>query len=195
MIKNIFETKIYEVMMPEFDNIKQQVIDTVLPLFKETSQHKHIGNGQSCFWDVDGKLHDVVDLTPITDFVTEHARIFWKDLGYANSDRLRIYDSWANVMPEHGQALYHHHRPCPLVGSFYIHATTGTGNLFIEHPLNSLLAYQPFAPDMTDSYNNFYEIEAVSGKLVLFPGYLNHFTKKNITEENRLGLAFNFMNI
>jgi hypothetical protein len=37
-----------------------------------------------------------------------------------------------------------------------------------------------------------YEIESITGKLVLFPGWMKHFTRPNNTDETRISMAVNF---
>jgi uncharacterized protein (TIGR02466 family) len=195
MIKNIFETKIYEVDMPNYD--KQGTIDKLMPFFDESSLHLNSeGEGKSNYWQINGKLHDHVDISDITTFIMEHARIYWKTLGYGRIEKLKISHSWANITPHNGWIRNHNHLPCPIVGSFYVNATPEMGNLIIEHPLSTMLAFQPWENmSLTESYTNTIEIEAYSGKLVLFPGYLNHWVHKNETHEDRIGIAFNIMPI
>lgn len=195
MIKNIFETKIYEVVMPNFDNIKHQLLDTLIPMFHENSNHRNSeGTGKSLYWQVDGQLHNHIEMKSILEFVTDHAKIYWKELGYRNVDKLKITHSWANSTPKGGWIRQHNHLPCPVVGSFYIDATPEMSNIFFEHPLNSLLAHQPYNHEGKESFMNCIEVPVEPGKLVLFPGYLNHWTNKNITNKLRVGLSFNFMN-
>jgi hypothetical protein len=193
MIKNIFETKIYEAIMPDFD--KQETLDKIMPLFNEPSFHINSeGAGKSTYWQDTGQLHKHVDISKILNFVLEHAKIYWKELGYKEPDKICIGHSWANNTPTNGWIRNHNHLPCPVVGSFYINATPEMGNLIVEHPLSSVLAYQPWKNlSHTESYLNTIEVESQSGKLVLFPGYLNHWVHKNTTSENRIGLAFNIM--
>jgi len=195
MIKNIFETKIYEVTMPDFSEIQQELINKLLPLFHERSLHKNSeGTGKSLYWQVNGQLHNHIDLNPVLDFLIAHAKIYWKELGYRNVDKVKVTHSWANTTPNAGWIRQHNHLPCPIVGSFYIDAIPDMGNLFFEHPLNSLLAHQPVEHSGTESYMNSLEVPVESGKLILFPGYLTHWTNPNPTNLDRIGLSFNFMN-
>ena len=180
--------------MPNFDEIKQNVYDSLIPMFNERSVYKHAeGTGKSLYNQVEGRLHEMVDIKPIIDFVTLHARLYWKELGYRNVHDVHVMHSWANINPPGGFITAHTHSPAPLAASFYVNATPEMGNLFLEHPLVTLLSHQPYNTGYL-GYSNKQEVEVLSGKLVMFPGYINHWTGKNPTSETRMGLAFHITN-
>ena len=196
MIKNIFETKIFESFYPNFGIIKEDISTKLLNLFNKDSTHRNFGGTAKCnYWQVNGQLHNYEEVKLIVEFVTAQAKLYWKDIGYKNVDRVGIRHCWANVTPKGGCTKNHHHLPAPVSGCFYVNATPEMGNIVFEHPFIKTLAYQPWDNSLTTAYSNTIEIESMSGKLVLFPGYLNHWVNDNITDNNRIVIAFNIMPI
>jgi ectoine hydroxylase-related dioxygenase (phytanoyl-CoA dioxygenase family) len=71
----------------------------------------------------------------------------------------------------------------------YIDASPEQGTLVIENPLDMILMTQPISPEV--KYPMRQEIEVHTGDLVIFPGYLKHSVNPNLTDKERIVLAFN----
>jgi uncharacterized protein (TIGR02466 family) len=96
---------------------------------------------------------------------------------------------WANVTPKDGYIDSHLHGNMPFTGVLYIDASSEQGNLFIENPMEMVLMNQPIGPDI--KYPLGEEITVKSGDLIMFPGYIRHSVKPNLSDRPRLILAFN----
>jgi hypothetical protein len=64
---------------------------------------------------------------------------------------------------------------------YYIKATGNEGNLRLINPLT----YDKFVVDLN------FEITPITGKLILFPGWLKHQVLQNNSNNERISLAFN----
>ncbi len=107
-----------------------------------------------------------------------------------------IYNLWLNSSSQNGQVLLHNHNPALTSGVFYVDAIPESGNLFLLNPNDLLHGRNGYVQDHSaigahGFYpNKWYEFQAESGRLILFPGYLYHQVPKNPTEYKRRVINF-----
>jgi uncharacterized protein (TIGR02466 family) len=191
MIKDIFPLKIYEAQFENYNLIKQDAVDKVMPFFenKEEAKHDLMRNSYSIANTV-RDLHKRVDLSAIVEFMELHINTYWQQLGYSHRLNPYILHLWANNIPIGGNLESHHHNPNVMAGVFYLNASSDMGNLRLENPLDLLLGRMPWENDF-GPVNLDHEVSINDGKLVLFPGWLKHRTLVNKTDNNRLVIGMN----
>jgi ectoine hydroxylase-related dioxygenase (phytanoyl-CoA dioxygenase family) len=79
----------------------------------------------------------------------------------------------------------------PVVGSFYLKKPPDSGGLCFENPMEILLKHQPLEKIYKLERSNYdtmldHEVNASEGDLVLFPGYLKHYTQPNQSNQDRI---------
>ena len=202
--KDIFPIKIYEAQYPNFENIKQQLIDNITSNFNsefvnEYSGHDHplrAGAVTKIYdkftYSEEGKTIDDPNLKLVFDWITEHGKEYWKILNLSQHLNPYILQLWATAVKQGGFIASHNHNPIPVAGVFYLKAEPRLGNLFLENPLDLVLGKSPNHSDQHTPTRFNYEVEAISGKLVLFPGWMKHFTRPNPTDDLRMSMAVNF---
>jgi hypothetical protein len=202
--KDIFPIKIYEAQYPNFENIKQQLIDNITSNFNsefvnEYSGHDHplrAGAVTKIYdkftYTEEGKTIDDPNLKLVFDWMTEHGKEYWKILNLSRHLNPYILQLWATAVKQGGFIASHNHNPIPVAGVFYLKAEPRLGNLFLENPLDLVLGKSPNHSDQHTPTRFNYEVEAISGKLVLFPGWMKHFTRPNPTDDLRMSMAVNF---
>jgi uncharacterized protein (TIGR02466 family) len=193
MIKNIFSTSIYETQFENYQNIKQEMLDKILPLIESKDENKHrlLMNSFSTANNV-RDLHKKIDISVITDFVNIHVNEYWKAIGFSSMLKPYILHLWANKVPLGGNLASHNHNPNIMAGVFYISASPEMGNLLLEHPMEELVGRMPWENPKQQYLTFDHEIDVCDGKLVLFPGWLKHKTLINSTDNNRLVIGMNF---
>jgi uncharacterized protein (TIGR02466 family) len=97
---------------------------------------------------------------------------------------------WANFTPKHGWINSHLHISMPLNAVLYLDACPEQGNLVIENPNDQLLATQPINYRETFQFEQ--EIEVNTGDFIIFPGFLKHKVRKNMSDRPRMVLGLNF---
>lgn len=203
-VLQLFPSPVYEVEFPNFIDIQQSVIDTVTKNFNsqfinEYHQHDHplrMGALTRIYehFTQDGtsnKIEDV-NLKNIFDFITEHGKEYWKILNLSKHLDPYILQLWVTAVKQGGFVASHNHNPVPISGVFYIKAEPRLGNLFLENPLDLVLGKSPYHTDERTPTRFHAEVQAVSGKLVLFPGWMKHFTRPNPYDDLRMSMAVNF---
>jgi len=205
---DIFAHTIYEVDFPDFDKIQQPLIDYIDQNFNseyinEYDQHDHpirmgalarIYDSNTYFRE--GRSIEDPNLKTLFDWITEHGLKYWKILNLSEELNPFIMQLWATAVKRGGFVASHNHNPVPVSGVFYLKARPDQGNLFLENPLDLVLGRSPlntigYASQRTPTRFN-YEVQSTSGKLILFPGWMKHFTRPNQTDELRMSMAVNF---
>jgi uncharacterized protein (TIGR02466 family) len=201
-VLELFPHKIYEVDFPDYSKIQDQLIKEVSTYFNEDftsdyNKHDHpIKNGN---------LKDIYDarvslniphpnLKSVFDFITEEGKKYWDQvLGYTDQLDPYILNGWVTAVKQGGFVASHNHNPIPVAGVFYIKAEAGQGNLYLENPSDLFIGRAPYKANSGYVPQRFnYEMQSRSGKLILFPGWMKHFTKENTTNDIRISIAVNF---
>jgi uncharacterized protein (TIGR02466 family) len=201
-VTDLFAHSIYEVDFPNFADIQPQLIEEVKTYFGDNytndyDKHDHpIRNGSlKNIYDARTMLEiDKPCLNSIFKFITEHGKTYWNDvLGYSDQLTPYILNAWITAVQQGGFVASHNHNPIPVAGVFYIKSEEVQGNLFLENPNDLIIgkaAYKANSDYIPQRFN--YQLKSTSGKLVLFPGWMKHFTKENLTNDIRISMAINF---
>jgi uncharacterized protein (TIGR02466 family) len=97
---------------------------------------------------------------------------------------------WANKIPPGGFTPVHVHTPMPIASALYIHATNDMGTLEIENPIDTIQKLSPRDNNLAPYFQT-HSVSVKDGKLVLFPGWVRHYTRSNMTKEDRIIASFN----
>jgi uncharacterized protein (TIGR02466 family) len=134
--------------------------------------------------------------TPLSNWLKEQIDLFARDF-MATTKKLRITQSWCLKHEGIPHNLYTHaHSNSIISGAYYVHATENAAGLqfhknipggvsFIQNSFDEdLIANQPWAWE-------WHEIPVQTGRLVLFPSYLQHGATKLGSTDLRCVLSFN----
>lgn len=109
----------------------------------------------------------------------------------ATNQELRIGRGWISTQDK-GQSLPpHNHSGVPLVAVCYLQVPPNSGDLWLLDPRG--------AGSTVESHGHIdcvvgHKIEVMTGKIVMFPGYVTHYTEANMSDYRRISLAINFEN-
>ncbi len=193
--KDIFPIKIYEAEFPNFETIRDEIISAMIPHFE--SKNLADGNdyifsdGEPMIIRTGNELHKDPAFKSVVDFIEYHGREYWRQSDLTSRVEPYILQLWANRVPPGGFTPAHNHNPVPVAGAFYIDANPEKGNLYLEDPLEMVQGRMP-RDFLHKPYLYTETIKVTSGKLVMFPGYLRHHTRSNLSKENRYVFGFNF---
>jgi hypothetical protein len=189
----IFSTKYHEVWMPDYDKIQQEVVDgiTTAAALNSNPDHPYARGGSVIMTQgFNGfDLNSIPNGSKILEFVESQLTEYWNYLGYKKNCKPYLLNIWASHNPKGGSWTSHNHAPSTLAGCFYVDASPEKGNIVFEHPLELVLGYQPYPGDLIDVTLG-HEVDADSGKLLLFPGYLKHKVGVNTTDSPRIIIGF-----
>ena len=201
-ISELFAHKVFEIDFPDYDKIQDKLILESSTYFgpgftSDYNAHDHpIRNGhlKDIYNSIKSKEMPHPYIKLIFDFITEQGKEYWDQvLEYTEHLDPYILNAWITAVKGGGFVASHNHNPIPVAGVFYIKADKGQGNLFLENPSDLFIGRLPYKSNNGYTPHRFnHEIQSKSGKLVLFPGWMKHFTKENTTDDIRISLAVNF---
>lgn len=99
-----------------------------------------------------------------------------------------ITQSWLTLSGRGDYAHIHNHGVSHISGCYYIQTNGEDGDFIIPCTQSPLETNRVFA-NMTRSTN----IQPKVGKLILFPGWVNHGVGRNQTDHDRVSLSFNIL--
>jgi len=122
----------------------------------------------------------------ITSEVTNFAQLIGVNMQNVNLDR-----SWFNIQKRGSTIMQHNHKLSVISGAFYIYADKDAAPITFANPLMAHKMHEPTIEGSTDYNVEFINITAETGKLVLFPSWLEHYVGYN-NSDMRVTLSFNF---
>lgn len=189
---DIFPMRIYEVEYPDFHKIKQQLLEDLEPHFKTLAPgNQYVDElGRPQIYRTMPNLEKDSKFKDLIEFVEYHGRIYWKECNLTTRVEPYVLHMWANKIPPGGFTPVHVHTPMPVASALYIHASDEMGVLEIENPIDTIEKMMPRDNNLAPYYHT-HRVNVYDGKLVLFPGWVRHFTRSNMTNENRVIASFN----
>jgi uncharacterized protein (TIGR02466 family) len=137
-------------------------------------------------------LHKNQEFTQIVQFIEHHAQIYHKKLKYSDAYTPKVCEMWFNVYKKESFIDSHNHAPIDMTATFYINKEPGIGNLVFENPLSTILKYSPYPIDRNQYHLLFEEeIDTKAGDLIIFPGWMNHKTRPNLNDTDRIIIGAN----
>lgn len=108
-------------------------------------------------------------------------------------NKSKIYESWMNILTMHGSVGVHRHYDSVVSAAYYPYVEKDSAPITFVSSTEGyrMLDVQHTAPDAPGTYtSNVYNVQAKTGQLVLFPGWLQHYVSPNKTSM-RITLSFN----
>ena len=201
MFKDIFPLKIYEAFYPNFESIKESLLNEVMSKFDiDGDEHRNHRLFSPTALTTTGskpssikQLHQQLSHKELIDWINQQVKIYWDGLGYDPIFNPKIFHMWANATGKKENVMHHNHSPFEIAGVFYINATPEMGGLALIHPNEMVLGRLPYYQKRESHQGRYFfdhMIEPMPGKLILFPAWLYHKTQPNLTDELRVVMAF-----
>lgn len=101
-----------------------------------------------------------------------------------------IGNSWVNVHEKGGFTDEHNHGVATLVVTAYINLPEKSGFIQFKDPMEYTKSIRPSHPSLNPFYKT---VEAKSGDVIMFPGYIRHKTEESKSNEKRWVLTTNII--
>jgi uncharacterized protein (TIGR02466 family) len=102
-----------------------------------------------------------------------------------------ISNSWVNVHGRGGYTRVHTHGPCTLTTAAYLNLPENGGYIEYLDPLEQIKLYH--MKDFDEEEFNWKKVEAKTGDVLIFPGWIKHRTQPNESDEKRWVLTTNYI--
>ena len=127
-------------------------------------------------------------LKPLLDVIQDRVN---KICGSIGIHEHKITRAWTNLNNSPAIDQPHLHSRSVLTCVYYVKGNEKSGNLVVQNPI-TVLDYV-FGKEITKNYTAFtsaeMEIKPTTGRLIIFPSWLMHYVKPNLSNEERISIA------
>jgi uncharacterized protein (TIGR02466 family) len=182
-MKTVFQVKIKETYI--VDPLKKQInkkIEKILETLDFTDNYDKTGKMLTSDEGVINTNNFLkrYGLTELENIIIKHTYEYCKDIGIVINRPLSTFMSWCTKIPAQGTSTKHSHNQATLVAVYYFNCTDDQGNLRLYNPMPYY--YQE---------NRFFDITPADGKLIIFPGWIEHEVQQNNSKIDRYSIAVN----
>ena len=104
---------------------------------------------------------------------------------------VKIQGVWAIINEKNAWNQKHHHSNSDLSAAYYVRAHDNCGDIVFYDPRPAPLHRHPMSTSPNKLNATRREIKPEPGMLVLFPSYLEHSVRANLSDEKRVVISFN----
>ena len=105
---------------------------------------------------------------------------------------LVLDNAWVNVSPKYASNRIHVHPRDHLSGVYYVQAPENSGSICFRDPRPQVEMWDFPYGETNEMSTREVSYQPAAGRMVLFPSWLAHEVRPNMSEEDRISIAFNF---
>ncbi|MFN3697346.1 MAG: TIGR02466 family protein [Pseudobdellovibrio sp.] len=150
--------------------------------------------GYTSYGSID-KLHLIVPtFVNLEKKMRIHISQYIKELEYDISIKdLTMTHCWVNVMPSGAQHTSHIHPLSVISGTYYLQVPKGASSIKFEDPRLGFLMNAPSVKTQAKNENKrFISVLPQEGDLILFESWIRHEVPRNLTNDPRVSISFNY---
>ena len=184
-----FATPVYvkDVGTPEFNNqLEQNIINW-------SKKDKGLTRTNMNGWHSTTNMHEKPEYKKLVDILFEAQRHIYKEEMLSSEPFLG--NMWANINPPGGYNMPHIHSNSLWSGVYYVKTPRNCGSLKLEDPRSTSLMSRPnhIEGQLPSRIWREIQFEPMSGRLIMFPAWLNHCVEPNQSNDIRISVSFNFL--
>ena len=185
-----FSTPIWSTKIVNYKNLNKELYNYILNLREQNPQG--IKKSNSIGWH--SKDFDLNDETPkkFINTVSSNINTAFNDMDWdIEKQIIKIKSIWVIINEKGASNERHHHGNSALSAAYYVHAPKDCGDIVFYDPRPAPVFSHPIAkkPNILNATVN--SITPDEGLLVLFPSYLDHSVKPNLSSDQRIVISFN----
>ena len=114
------------------------------------------------------------------------------DMGWDNQkNKIKVTAMWSIINKENASNSRHIHSNNFLSGAYYVKAPKNCGDILFHDPRDAKVIRKPITSNANKLNAEVVNISPQEGLLILFPSYLFHSVKENVSGEERIVISFN----
>lgn len=107
-------------------------------------------------------------------------------------DNVKLFEAWVNTGDNERTSLCHTHPTSTVVGVYYPYVEGDVGRLELTSPVSALEFALPTSLSGYNVFNsNVWQVEPVTGLLVMFPSWVQHVVRASAPTATRVSIALN----
>jgi uncharacterized protein (TIGR02466 family) len=155
---------------------------------------KSVKKSNELGWHSPTNMHKRTAFKPLCNSIHAMADVISESMKLRTDRRLVIETFWVNVNPKHAYNALHEHPHSVLSGVYYVQADQKSGRLRFRDPRDAkrMNPWQVDASAQSDQRHwDRVPYNPAAGKLILFPGWLEHDVEANQSDAERISISFN----
>ena len=185
-----FSTPIWSPKIANYKDVNEELYNYILNLREKNPE----GIKKSNFNGWHSKDFDLNDETPkkFIYAVSSNINTAFSDMDWdIEKQIIKIRSIWAIINEKGASNERHHHGNSALSAAYYVRAPKDCGDIEFYDPRPAPVYSHPIAkkPNILNATVN--SITPDEGMLVLFPSYLDHSVKQNLSSDKRIVISFN----
>ena len=193
MIHNFFPTPIYEFQgsINEIFLIQDHNRKTLPTIFETDKFENPPGWNDGVQTNIKQRFNTIADfkLTNLHNFIEMHVTKYIADIGAYVPVPVELSHSWVNIVQHSQNQDWHNHQDALISGTYYFQTNEQDGDLIFKNAV-PFVGLETFPAGIHCQKTQ--KISPKVGKLVLFPGWLEHCVDTNRTNDTRISISFNF---
>ena len=191
MFKNLFSVPIFHGKLDNWKKYNRDLLPVCHEVRKETEDMSklpwncHVWSSYA----YDDQLFKRPEFQEISRVIAKYVRAYMDKRQWKGEAKMLMTELWVNYQEKYQYQEYHDHRERVVSGIYYIDVPEGTPGIMMQTPLKANFDDLFFNEDAVQEVNH---LKIETGDILLFPSWLNHGVKANMTENARINIAFNF---
>ena len=129
----------------------------------------------------------------LVDSVIQRVSELKSRLGFKDDARIYLNNLWININQKSSFNRPHVHPGSALSGTYYVDCNINSGNIVFKHP--SMGQQYSLKEDSIIDFTEFnaatWSVRPEVGTLIIFPSWLEHYVEPNVSDLERISIAFN----
>jgi len=172
---------------PKHKEYKDKIVQFCLNVKSNNKEDKKDWVAQRVFSSLNlHNLYQDLNYDPLNIWIDSQVEKF-KELVDIKEDVLQCENAWFNIYEMYDYQEFHQHKGHDLSCVYFLKSEEDGPKLVFENN-NNLFS-------LTSGFDNFaprYFYESIEGRLIIFPSELRHCVEQNLTNTQRITLAYNY---
>lgn len=129
----------------------------------------------------------------LVNLILEKSNSLKSKLGFKEDYQLYLSNLWININHRSSFNRPHIHPDCLLAGVYYVECNENQGQLVFRNPslVQQCIVNEDSLLEFTPYNSSTWSVRPETGKLMIFPAWVEHYVEPNVTDEERISIAFN----
>ncbi len=185
-----FSTRIWYVDFDKAVSLNKRLLRAIRDWQKEDPEG--ITKTNLIGWHSQDDLHRREEFRDLIDHMYLAASDVGASLKLREDQELVLDNAWVNVSPKYASNRMHVHARDHLSGVYYVQTPENCGNISFRDPRPQVEMWDFPYGEINEMSTREVSYPPTAGRMLLFPSWLAHEVRPNMSDEDRISIAFNF---
>jgi len=184
-----FPTTMWHAVLDDPDVDNYQLYEAIKKLLVNDSGGVQVSNRIG--WQSKDKLHTLEEFSPLCKRFNSMLLSIYNFLKAAGNAKPAINQCWANINTKYSYNVTHCHANSYYSGAYYVKVPDDSGDIVFYDPRPQLDALRTLVTEVTMHTAPEVRFKPQEGMVIIFPSWLMHRVEPNMSDEERVSIAFN----